>query len=182
MGGGTARGGESANGGAHAGESSGGGTSGVANSGGSVGNSMGGTSSAAGSGGTLGGIPSDWYVGGGVNAANIPGPNFDTVLVMFDGVPCYGSNCHKGGRNHLQVGKPPDELYTYMKGFTTLHCGKLIDTAHPSESALVKYLRGPCGGIERMPYYRCIDDGDAGCVPEYYIKAIEQWIANGAPR
>jgi hypothetical protein len=82
----------------------------------------------------------------------------------------------------LQVDKPADELYRYLKSFRTLECGKLIDTANPSESALVKYLRGPCGEIERMPSFTCVEDTDEWCVPEYYIQAIEQWIAAGAPR
>ncbi|HEY0465381.1 MAG TPA: hypothetical protein VGC79_14300, partial [Polyangiaceae bacterium] len=80
------------------------------------------------------------------------------------------------------VAKTADQLYSYMKSFKTLECGKLIDTANPSQSALVKYLRGPCGSIERMPSFKCFDDGDEACVPEYYIQAIEQWIAMGAPR
>jgi len=80
------------------------------------------------------------------------------------------------------VDKTADQLYSYMLKLTTLQCGKLIDTAHPSESALVKYLRGPCGGLERMPYFTCVEDGDPACVPEYYIQFIEQWITNGAPR
>jgi len=101
---------------------------------------------------------------------------------MFEASPCSGSSCHYGGRNHLQVGKPADQLYSYMMSFKTLQCGKLIDTANPSQSALVKYLRGPCGMIERMPSGKCFDDGDPQCLPEYYIQAIEQWIANGAPR
>ncbi len=142
----------------------------------------GGSTSAAGGSAQGGGIPLGWTVGGGVDTSMVPGPNFETVRVMFEGVPCSGSNCHNGGRNHFQVGKPADELYSYMMSFRTLECGKLIDKANPAESALVKYLRGPCGGIERMPQFKCVEDSDEWCVPEYYIAAIEQWIADGAPR
>jgi hypothetical protein len=28
----------------------------------------------------------------------------------------------------------------------------------------------------------CVNDGDGGCIPDDYIIAIEQWIANGAPK
>lgn len=150
---------------------------------GSGGAPSGGAMSVAGSAGMMvGGIPGNWIPVTGVDASKVPGPNFETVQYMFKGLPCSGSNCHFGGRNHLQVDKTPDQLYTYMKSFKTLECGKLIDTENPSQSALVKYLRGPCGSIERMPSYKCFDDGDELCVPEYYIQAIEQWIAAGAPR
>jgi hypothetical protein len=128
------------------------------------------------------GIPLNWVPVAGVDSSKVPGPNFETVQYMFKGVPCSGSNCHFGGRNHLQVDKPADQLYTYMINFKTLECGKLIDTMNPSQSALVKYLRGPCGSLGRMPLDKCTDDGDELCVPEHYIRAIEQWIANGAPR
>jgi hypothetical protein len=140
------------------------------------------STSAAGTAGVAGGIPGGWIVVADVDYSMVPGPNFETVRLMFAGSPCSGSNCHFGGRNHLQVGKPADDLYRYMMSFKTLECGKLIDTANPSQSALVKYLRGPCGGIERMPSFKCFDDGDEACVPEHYIQAIEQWIAKGAPR
>ncbi|HYQ47007.1 MAG TPA: hypothetical protein VER11_33780 [Polyangiaceae bacterium] len=133
-------------------------------------------------GGAASGVPSGWIVVDDIDYSKVPGPNFDTVRLMFKGSPCSGSSCHFGGRNHMQVDKAPDQLYTYMMSFKTLQCGKLIDTANPSQSALVKYLRGPCGMIERMPSYKCFDDGDEQCVPEYYIQAIEQWIALGAPR
>jgi len=150
--------------------------------GGGGGGATGGSSSTAGSAGDASGVPPRWLTVTDVDYSKIPGPNFETVRLMFEGVPCSGSSCHYGGRNHLQVGKSADDLYKYMIGFKTLQCGKLIDTAHPSESAIVKYLRGPCGGIERMPSYSCTEDTDEACVPEYYIQAIEQWIANGAPR
>ena len=146
------------------------------------GGATGGSSSAGGNAGDASGVPPRWLTVTDVDYSKIPGPNFETVRLMFEGVPCSGSSCHYGGRNHLQVGKSADDLYKYMIGFKTLQCGKLIDTAHPSESAIVKYLRGPCGGIERMPSYSCTEDTDEACVPEYYIQAIEQWIANGAPR
>jgi len=129
-----------------------------------------------------GGIPGGWIPVADVDYSIVPGANFETVRLMFAGSPCSGSNCHFGGRNHLLVGKPADQLYNYMMSFKTLECGKLIDTVNPSQSALVKYLRGPCGMIERMPSGKCFDDGDEMCVPEYYIQLIEQWIAKGAPR
>ncbi|HYQ05283.1 MAG TPA: hypothetical protein VER96_41710 [Polyangiaceae bacterium] len=145
-----------------------------------AGTASGGETTAGGS--MASGIPGNWVPVTGVDSTKVPGPNFETVQYMFKGVPCSGSNCHFGGRNHLTVDKTPDALYTYMKNFKTLECGKLIDTTNPSESALVKYLRGPCGSLGRMPLDKCTDDGDELCVPNYYIDFIEQWIAAGAPR
>ncbi|MET0791011.1 MAG: hypothetical protein ABW061_05775 [Polyangiaceae bacterium] len=162
--------------------SNGGSSAGMNFGGGGTSGAIGGSTSAAGSGGAGGGIPQGWITVDGIDYSMIPGPNFETVRYMFQGAPCSGSNCHFGGKNHLQVGKTADQLYSYMIGFTTLECGKLIDTANPSQSALVKYLRGPCGSIERMPQFKCVDDTDEPCVPASYIQAIEQWIANGAPR
>lgn len=117
-----------------------------------------------------------------VDYSIVPGPNFDTVRLMFEAAGCSGSSCHYGGRNHFQMGKAPDELYKYMLSFRTLSCGKLIDTANPAESAIVKYLRGPCGDIERMPSFKCFDGTEEWCIPEYYIQFIQDWIAQGAPR
>jgi len=181
-------GGVSNQGGAGAGQNTNGGLGGTSASvagaaaGVSVAGVAGVSTNAAGTGGVAGGVPGGWIVVADVDYSIVPGPNFETVRLMFAGSPCSGSNCHFGGKNHLQVGKPADDLYRYMMNFKTLECGKLIDTANPAQSALVKYLRGPCGAIERMPSFKCSDDGDESCVPEYYIQAIEQWIASGAPR
>lgn len=117
-----------------------------------------------------------------VDYSIVPGPNFETVRLMFEAAGCSGSSCHFGGRNHFQMGKAPDELYKYLMSFKTLECGKLIDTANPAESAIVKYLRGPCGDIERMPSFKCFDGTEEYCIPEYYIQLIQDWIAKGAPR
>jgi hypothetical protein len=148
----------------------------------SAGGASGGSPSDVGGGAQTSGVPVGWIPVDDVDYSKVPGANFETVRLMLEGASCSGSNCHFGGRNHFQAGKSADELYRYMMSFTTLKCGKLIDTANPSESAIVKYLRGPCGGVERMPSFKCFDDGDEWCVPEYYIKDIEAWIAAGAPR
>lgn len=170
-------------GGALGGQTGNGGATGSAVPGGAPSGGAGdGSTGTAGTGNTVGEYPSGWIKLDGVDYSMIPSPNFETVRLMFQGAPCSGSSCHFGGRNHLQVDKTADQLYSYMMSFKTLECGKLIDTANPSQSALVKYLRGPCGKIERMPSFKCFDDGDEQCVPEYYIQAIEQWIAKGAPR
>jgi len=191
-GGGAVAGSSAGNGGSHSIASAGHGNVGgqaqvlASGAGGTAGLSAGGSASGgettAAGGSMASGIPGNWVPVTGVDSAKVPGPNFETVQYMFKGVPCSGSNCHFGGRNHLTVDKTPDQLYTYMKNFKTLECGKLIDTANPSESALVKYLRGPCGSLGRMPLDKCTDDGDEMCVPNYYIDFIEQWIAAGAPR
>ena len=183
VGGGGASGSAAGSGGSLGSQSGNAGMNGSASSGGASGGGAGdGSTSAAGGGDPVGGYPTGWIKLDGVDYSMIPSANFETVRLMFQGAPCSGSSCHFGGRNHLQVDKTADQLYSYMMSFKTLECGKLIDTANPSQSALVKYLRGPCGKIERMPSYKCFDDGDEQCVPEYYIQAIEQWIAKGAPR
>lgn len=167
-----------------------GGKSASGGAGGSAGSAGGGAAGTSGSGGTsddgtgvqTSGIPVGWVPVDNIDATNVPGPNFETVVYMFNGASCSGSSCHFGGRNHLTVNKPIDDLYKYMINFKTLDCGKLIDTANPAESGLVKYLRGPCGPTGRMPLDKCVDGTEEWCVPEYYIKSIEDWIAAGAPR
>lgn len=182
VGGGVGASGGSASGGAGA-SSGGAGASGGGASGGSAsGGGASGSPGNAGSAGQQSGVPAGWIKVDDIDYSIVPGPNFETVRLMFEAAECSGSSCHFGGRNHLQVNKSPDALYTYMKSFTTLACGKLIDTTNPAESALVKYLRGPCGNIERMPQFKCSDGTEEWCVPEYYIQFIQDWIAKGAPR
>lgn len=75
-----------------------------------------------------------------------------------------------------------DQLYTMVTTYMTEDCGPAINKANPPESALVKLLKGACGDTIRMPYGKCNEDGDEGCVPPATINAIEQWIAAGAAR
>lgn len=64
----------------------------------------------------------------------------------------------------------------------------IVDPGQPSNSALVKLLREGCGEVSancalgtecipRMPI-NCTEGVD--CISEDYIKAIEQWIRDGA--
>ena len=39
-----------------------------------------------------------------------------------------------------------------------------LESGSPQDSALVKLLKGPCGETERMPYNKCFEDTDEGCV------------------
>ena len=71
------------------------------------------------------------------------------------------------------------ELYASMTSYVARECGdiKLVTPGKPDESALLKILKGPCGTVPRMPY---MCSGDA-CIPDDYIAALTQWIANCAP-
>jgi hypothetical protein len=99
---------------------------------------------------------------------------------------CYGGLCHDFSENpYFQLKKDgveltDDELHTMLLSYRTKNCGVAINTANPAESGLVKLLKAPCGGTERMPLGKCSEDGDEGCVPPAYIEAIQQWIAAGA--
>lgn len=79
----------------------------------------------------------------------------------------------------MEVG---EKLYGTLTSYSTRTCGKLVNTAQPAESALVKLLRGSCNGVQRMPFGVCVEDGDPSCVLPEYIAAIQAWIAKGAPQ
>jgi hypothetical protein len=76
-----------------------------------------------------------------------------------------------------------DQLHMRLTTRISANCGNIpvVNPSKPQESALVKILKGPCGTTPRMPV-GCVNDGDGGCIPDDYIIAIEQWIANGAPK
>jgi hypothetical protein len=84
--------------------------------------------------------------------------------------------------------KLDDKLYGILTTHETLNCGKLINTANPPDSALVKVLKGDCGTppniTRRMPEDQCFE-GDVDtelCVSPTRIAAIQAWIAKGAPQ
>jgi hypothetical protein len=116
---------------------------------------------------------------GGAGASAID-PSFKTVQALI-GSSCFGAGCHSEAGNPLQM-EVGDPLYGTLTSYTTRTCGKLVDTAQPTESALVKLLQGSCNGVKRMPYGVCVEDGDPSCVLPEYIAAIQSWIAKGAPR
>jgi len=81
-----------------------------------------------------------------------------------------------------------DKLYTTLTTHVTQNCGKLVNTATPADSALVKVLLGDCGTAPnitpRMPEDKCFQ-GDTDmdlCVSTPKIEAIKSWIAMGAKR
>jgi hypothetical protein len=127
----------------------------------------------------------------GAPSATIPA-TFETVKLVLGGgggiMPCAAAPCH--GVNGMA---PPDhplelpptddqKLYTNLMSYVSKACGnaKLVEPCNPSKSALVAILNGPCGMTPRMPYGCSPTAGD--CIPEEYVAAVSQWIANGAPR
>jgi hypothetical protein len=99
-------------------------------------------------------------------------------------MPCIAAPCHAAGGM-----APPsdpltlaidDQLYTHLTTHISKNCGNVpvVNPCKPDQSALIKVLKGPCGTTPRMPY-QCSTDA---CIPDNYIAALEQWIANGAPQ
>jgi hypothetical protein len=167
-------------GGSVSGGSAGAGTAGLSG-GGSKSN---GGVSGGGAGGSSSGGASGGSTSGGSGGAMIPGPNFDTVKFVIENVTCFGGLCHDLAENrlNLRVNQMNPDLHTRLTTHMTKECGKLVNTANPAESALVKILKGPCGATPRMPSDGCMEDGDVKCVPPNFIDAIQQWIAAGAPK
>ena len=97
--------------------------------------------------------------------------------------PCHGVNGNAPPGRPLELPLNDDEqLYTNLTSYVSVACGniKLVDPGHPAQSALVSILSGPCGMTPRMPYGCSAETGD--CIPDDYIAAVAQWIADGAPR
>ena len=164
------------------GSSSGGASKGGASNGGA---SSGGASSGGKSNGGSSGSPTAGSGGGG---SDIP-PTFATVKLVFGGGSgihaCASADCHGTGGN-----APPgdnldltdnDQLYTHLTTHVSKPCNnmKVVVPGKPAESALVSLLKGPCGTTPRMPL-GCVEALD-NCIPNEYIAAVSQWIANGAP-
>lgn len=172
------------------GSSSSGGTS----SGGKPGaaGSSGGSLAVAGAGGSAGVISAGGSAGAGVSAAGSGGgaaveASFATVKSIISST-CFGSGCHNGEGNRLQM-PINDALYPTLLNHMTLNCGKLVNTTSAADSALVKVLKGDCGTspnvTPRMPFGTCFDgdaDPDSPCIQPDKIAAIQAWIAKGAPQ
>jgi len=75
-----------------------------------------------------------------------------------------------------------NQLYTHLTTYTSKACGSiaLVKAGDPEGSALIKILKGPCGSTPRMPY-QCVASAGS-CIPDEYIAAVAQWIANGAQK
>jgi hypothetical protein len=152
-------GGTGGSGGLTAAGAGGGGSGGLA----TAGAASAGTAGAA-SGGTTGGIE----------------PSFNTLKAIIP-MSCFGGLCHDLPENPLQL-KVDDKLYSTLTTHMTEHCGPVIAPGRPQDSAIIKLLKGPCGETERMPFGKCFQDGDEGCISPENIAALEKWIANGAPQ
>ncbi|WP_437493993.1 hypothetical protein WME75_21615 [Sorangium sp. So ce1014] len=137
------------------------------------------TSSGVGSGGSGGAGSSSASTGGGgsTGSGSEIEPTFETVKYVAQSA-CFGAGCHNDDMNRLNL-MIKEELHTTITSHISKNCGPLVNVGNPQESAIIKVLKGPCGGTPRMPL-ECINDGDAACVPPDYIEAITQWIADGA--
>ncbi|HET6333535.1 MAG TPA: hypothetical protein VFG30_10000 [Polyangiales bacterium] len=119
-------------------------------------------------------------------------PTFETVKLVLQGggpiMPCAAAPCH--GVNGMApparpLELPPNDdqkLYTNLTSYVSTACGntKLVTPGNQAQSAILTILKGPCGMTPRMPYM--CSDADGNCIPDEYIAAIAQWIANGAPK
>jgi len=145
-------------------------------------------SPAAGSGGSGGG-GAGTSAGASGSDGTIPA-TFETVKVVFGGgggiMTCAAAPCHGVGgvappEDPLELPSNDDELlYKSLISHVSKACNntKLVEPGNPAQSALITILSGPCGMTPRMPYGCTAEAGD--CIPDEYIAAVAQWIANGA--
>lgn len=173
-----------------AGSSPGGASSGgkAGSSGGSV---SGGGAGAGGAGGSAGSISVAGSAGAGTAGAGTAGAaggssipaTFATVKGIIS-MSCFGNGCHGQEGNPLQLTVTDDaKLYMTLLTHMTATCGAMVNKANPAESAIVKLLKGPCNGTDRMPFQMCFEgDTDYPCVSPDNIAAIQAWIAKGAPQ
>lgn len=159
--------------------------------GGSAGAGLGGTATAGSagapaatagtaSGGAAGSSSSGGAGGAAGSGGSAPQPTFEGVKTMIQ-ASCFGGLCHDLAEHKLKL-KIDDALYTTLTTYSTKNCGPLVKVGNPQESALIRLLKGPCGETERMPYGKCFQDGDEGCVSPETIAALEQWVMAGAPK
>ena len=114
-------------------------------------------------------------------------PTFATLKLVLTGThpPCNAADCHgPGGPNPLQYWvKDDDKLYDTLTHHVSVDCGNIpvVTPGHPSQSAIVKVLKGPCSAkVPQMPN-GCTPEAN-NCLPPEYVAAIERWIALGAPK
>jgi hypothetical protein len=135
----------------------------------------------------LGGSAGNSSGGGGTGGSAIP-PTFETIKYIIP--TCFGASCHNEDTriNFLNLQDTADSgLHEKLLTTRSKYCGPIfiVTPFKPEESALFKILKGPCNEagttLERMPLATgCVADGDPGCVTPEYMKAIEQWILDGA--
>jgi hypothetical protein len=171
----TPSGGGAATAGSSPGSASSAGAAGSSAVGGAGAAALGGTSgtSTGGAGGSSGGGGASGAGGGAIE------PTFGMIKGLIQ-TSCFGGVCHDLSEHTLPL-TVDDKLYTTLTTHMTKHCGPVVKPGSPQDSALVKLLKGPCGETDRMPYGKCNQDGDEGCISPDIIAAIEKWIANGAP-
>ncbi|WP_437731322.1 hypothetical protein [Sorangium sp. So ce1335] len=118
--------------------------------------------------------------GGSTGTGNEIAPTFATVKSVIQMASCFGAGCHNDEMNPLDL-QIDEELRARMVSHISEACGgiPIVNPGKPEESALIKILKGPCGDTPRMPI-ECVNEGDAKCVPDDYIQAMAQWIADGA--
>jgi hypothetical protein len=137
------------------------------------------------------GAPAAGSSGTAGNASTLA-PTFATVKLVFGGggsimtcaaAPCHGVNGMAPPSKPLELPTNDDQkLYTNLTTYVSKACNDttLVTPGKPEQSALLTILKGPCGMTPRMPYGCTTEAGD--CIPDDYIEAVKQWIANGAPR
>ncbi len=146
----------------------------------------------AGTGGAAtGGMGSGGNAGAGVGGATsaIP-PTFETVqTILTENVTtCVGSDCHGGHEGRLDLQVNAGLLERLTSSASEVCDMPIVAPGNPEGSALVKVLREGCGEVSptcqigtecipRMPI-GCTEGVD--CIPEDYVIAVEQWIAEGA--
>ena len=140
------------------------------------------------SGGGAGGISGGAGSAGSAGTSETVAASFNTVRDVIAMTPCTGGGCH--GAEGIPLYWTPDDpkLYETLTTHVTANCGKLVDTASPADSALIKVLQGDCGTApnitSRMPYGKCFPGDGAdieACVAPAKVAAIQAWIAKGAP-
>jgi hypothetical protein len=102
--------------------------------------------------------------------------------------PCTGGACHGVEFVPLHWSADDPKLHETLMTHVTKNCGKLVNTANPADSALIKVLQGDCGVApnitKRMPLEACWDEmpqTEYPCIPPEKVAAIQAWIAKGAP-
>jgi hypothetical protein len=149
----------------------------------------GGTGSVSIGGSTTGGSSSGGVSAGGDTSSTggmMIEASFETLKYVISNIQpsCAAADCH-GANEHnplnLQVN---DGLYANLTMTISEDCGNIpvVNPSNPAQSALVMLLKGPCGDTPRMPAGCLQNEFENNCVPDEYIVAIEQWIANGAPQ
>lgn len=109
--------------------------------------------------------------------------SLDTLRLVIMALGCNGSDCHGGSEANPLDLRLNEDLYTNLTTSASIECDNLpiVDPGNAEGSALIRLLKGPCGETPRMPAGCFENEFENNCVPDDYIAAIEQWVADGAP-